>query len=467
MIYSVWNKIHLKLSFTIFSLFIGILILLSIVLNLIFTNFLSSKVHDEANELAAHLSTMLEEQGNSAEQMADFTGVQMYILSSQGRFIESKTSDASIYPNYIWDNRKLLEGKKVEREFTFNNELYLLHGIPVTTNPTVKGIYVISSLENMKDSIQTIRNLLFITGFGALLLALGCIFFLSKRLSNPLLKIESATRQIAKGELNLEIPVETKDEIGSLSQAINDLAKELKQYRDNRSEFFANVSHELKTPITYMEGYADILAKDLVENDEEKKKYLQIISEEARRLNVIINDLFELSKMEEGKIDLKLMSVEPTSIIQRSIDKVQLKAQEKDLTIRSKLSPVPHIFVDSNRLEQIILNLLDNAIRYTAEGYIQVSLTSELEGVVISICDTGPGISTEELPNIFERFYRVEKSRSRAYGGTGLGLSIVQSLVLQQGGTIHVESKIGEGTQFKVMFPSITSSSLKSHSFKI
>ncbi|WP_440176934.1 histidine kinase dimerization/phospho-acceptor domain-containing protein, partial [Bacillus subtilis] len=96
------------------------------------------------------------------------------------------------------------------------------------------------------------------------------------------------------------------------------------------------VSHELKTPITYMEGYADILAKDLVENDEEKKKYLQIISEEARRLNVIINDLFELSKMEEGKIDLKLMSVEPTSIIQRSIDKVQLKAQEKDLTIRSK-----------------------------------------------------------------------------------------------------------------------------------
>ncbi|MGN7309184.1 sensor histidine kinase, partial [Bacillus subtilis] len=95
--------------------------------------------------------------------------------------------------------------------------------------------------------------------------------------------------------------------------------------------------------------------------------------------------------------------------------------------------------------------------RYTAEGYIQVSLTSELEGVVISICDTGPGISTEELPNIFERFYRVEKSRSRAYGGTGLGLSIVQSLVLQQGGTIHVESKIGEGTRFKVMFPSITS----------
>ncbi|WP_258377756.1 sensor histidine kinase [Paenibacillus illinoisensis] len=461
-----WNKIHLKLSFTIFSLFIGILILLSIVLNLIFTNFLSSKVHDEANELAAHLSSMLEEQGTSAEQMADFTGVQMYILSSKGTFIESKASGIPTLPEYIWENDKLLEGQKVEKEFTFNNKLYLLHGIPVTTIPTVKGIYVISSLENMKESIQTIRNLLFIAGIGSLLLAMGCIFFLSKRLSNPLLKIEKATRQIAKGELNLKIPVETKDEIGSLSQAINDLARELKQYRDNRSEFFANVSHELRTPITYLEGYADILAKDLVENEEEKKKYLQIISEEAQRLNVIINDLFELSKMEEGKIDLKLMSVEPTSIIQRSIDKVQLKAQEKDLTIQSKLSPVPHIFVDPNRLEQIILNLLDNAIRYTADGNIQVSLTSEVGGVAINISDSGPGISAEELPFIFERFYRVEKSRSREYGGTGLGLSIVQSLVLQQGGTINVESKIGVGTSFKIFFPPITSS-LKPHSFKL
>ncbi|WP_337035106.1 sensor histidine kinase [Paenibacillus illinoisensis] len=461
-----WNKIHLKLSFTIFSLFIGILILLSIVLNLIFTNFLSSKVHDEANELAAHLSSMLEEQGNSAEQMADFTGVQMYILSSKGTFIESKASGIPTLPEYIWENDKLLEGQKVEKEFTFNNKLYLLHGIPVTTIPTVKGIYVISSLENMKESIQTIRNLLFIAGIGSLLLAMGCIFFLSKRLSNPLLKIEKATRQIAKGELNLKIPVETKDEIGSLSQAINDLARELKQYRDNRSEFFANVSHELRTPITYLEGYADILAKDLVENEEEKKKYLQIISEEAQRLNVIINDLFELSKMEEGKIDLKLMSVEPNSIIQRSIDKVQLKAQEKDLTIQSKLSSVPHIFVDPNRLEQIILNLLDNAIRYTAEGNIQVSLTSEVGGVAINISDSGPGISAEELPFIFERFYRVEKSRSREYGGTGLGLSIVQSLVLQQGGTINVESKIGVGTSFKIIFPPITSS-LKPHSSKL
>jgi signal transduction histidine kinase len=344
----------------------------------------------------------------------------------------------------------------VEKEFTSGNKLYLLHGKPIMdeNNHFTGGVYVVSSLESMKESIRSVRNLLLFSGLGALLLAVGLIFILSKKISNPLLQIVAATRKIAKGELNTRVTVTSKDEIGSLSAAINDLARELQRYRDSRSEFFANISHELRTPITYLEGYADVLAKGLIEDEAEKQKYLNILSQEARRLTYIIQDLFDLAKMEEGKIDLNLETVVPTKLLESSIHKVELKAKEKGLEIVSRLEQVHPIQIDRIRMEQILLNLLDNAIRYTVQGSITVTLAQKEKFVIFEIADSGPGIPEEELPYIFERFYRVEKSRSRQFGGTGLGLSIVQKLVELQGGSIEVKSVVGKGTAFIISFES-------------
>lgn len=453
-----WNRIYLKLGCTIFGLFMVILLLLGFVLNQIFTRFYSTQTHEKANELAAHLSTMLEEKVIPAETMEEFTGVVIFLINDKGEFIS--LSDQGNKPSVnqwpeIWNNEDLLKGRKFEKEFVSKNQLYLLHGIPINnpSDSTIKGIYVISSLESMKDSILTIRWLLVLAGVGTLILALGCIFILSKKLSSPLVKIEEATRKIAKGELDTQLDVMSRDEIGSLAQAINDLAKELKRYRDTRSEFFANISHELRTPVTYMQGYANILSKGYVEGEEEKQKYLYIISEESHRLTVMINDLFELAKMEEGKIELHMELTDPSEVICRSLDKVKFKAQEKELRLTSHLEKVHPIDVDPIRFEQIVLNLLENAIRYTSEGIIRISLTQEKNQVIVAISDSGPGIPKDELPYIFERFYRVEKSRSRQFGGTGLGLSIVQHLVQLQGGNLEVESTLGEGTVFKVLFP--------------
>ncbi|WP_431089160.1 ATP-binding protein [Paenibacillus sp. 8b26] len=455
-----WNKVYLKLSLTMFSLFLVILVLLSIVINQLFSNFYTKKAHEEANELALHLSIMLQDQIYAVETMAEFSEVNIRVVNEQGQFLDmsASTEQKKIqdWPD-VWENTRLLQGKQIEKEFTAGDQLYLLHGIPVNSseNPAIKGIYVVSSLENMKESIRSVRYLIGFAGFGTLLLALGCIFILAKKLSAPLVEMEAATRSIAKGELEVRLPVRSHDEVGSLSGAINDLAMELKRYRDTRSEFFANVSHELRTPVTYLEGYANVLAKGLVDREEEKQQYLHIIADEAHRLTVIINDLFELAKMEEGKITFHLESVDLRRAIEKSVNKVRIKAEQKGLQLVSALETIPLCLVDPVRLEQVILNLLDNAIGYTAEGTIQLTLQQENGFGVIMISDSGSGIPPDELPYIFERFYRVEKSRSRELGGTGLGLAIVQKLVQLQGGTIEVESALARGTVFRLSFPTI------------
>jgi len=455
-----WNRIDLKLGMMIFSLFMVILFILGFVANGIISNFYTKEAHKEANDIATHVTAMLQEHNNSKSDlitMAEFTGVDIFLVDSDGTFMDSTekldTKPTEHFPD-IWEKEKLLQGQMIEKEFMSSNKLYLLHGKPLSmgTQSFTGGVYVVSSLERMKDSLKSVRYLLLYAGLGTLLLALGLIYILSKKLSKPLLQIEAATREIAKGELHTRVNVTSNDEIGSLSTAINDLAQELQRYRDSRSEFFANISHELRTPITYLEGYADVLSKGYIEDDEEKQKYLNIISQEAKRLNIIIQDLFELSKMEEGRIDLNLEFIDLNLLLRSSIHKVEFQAKEKGITIGSHLEQTQSISLDRARMEQVLLNLLDNGIRYTENGSITVRLHQQGKCIMITIEDSGPGIPMDELPYIFERFYRVEKSRSRQHGGTGLGLSIVQKLVELQGGLVEVTSIVGKGTIFKISF---------------
>jgi signal transduction histidine kinase len=306
----------------------------------------------------------------------------------------------------------------------------------------------------MYQSLDIIEKAVILAGIGAVFLALGFTFILSRKLSNPLLEMEKVTRKIAKGDLNTRVSIGTKDEVGSLANAINDLAIELHRYRSNRREFFANISHELRTPITYLEGYANALENNLYQSEEEKKQYLQIIQQESSRLSKLVNDLFELSKMEEGKVALHFEDVDLVEVVENALLKTKMKAKGKGLHLDfTRLVSIPSIYADGLRMEQIVINLLENAIRYTEHGVIKVKLSSDSNTVRLTIEDTGIGIPEEDVPFLFERFYRVEKSRSREFGGTGLGLAIVKHLVKLQGGTISVKSKVRKGTCFELTFP--------------
>src|SRR5699024_1594719 len=302
--------------------------------------------------------------------------------------------------------------------------------------------------------VSKIRDLLILSAVGALFLALGFTFVLSKKMSDPLLEMEQATREIAKGNLDIRVSIPSKDEIGSIGKAINDLALETNRYRSNRREFFANITHELRTPISYLKGYAHVLKQSLYRTEEERLHYLNIIESETERMVRLINDLFDLSKMEEGKIDLQMSTVDLTEVLESALFKVKMEFENKGLTLKTQIDErVPYIEADGIRLEQIFTNLLGNAVRYTEKGYVSVKVWSADRKVDVIIEDTGIGIPEKDLPLVFERFHRVEKSRSRELGGTGLGLSIVKNLVELQNGTILVNSQIGKGTRFKLSFP--------------
>ncbi|WP_226535387.1 two-component system histidine kinase PnpS [Fictibacillus halophilus] len=228
---------------------------------------------------------------------------------------------------------------------------------------------------------------------------------------------------------------------------------ELKKLEQVRKDFVANVSHELKTPITSLKGFAETLLDGAGENEEYRNKFLTIILNESDRLQALIQDLLDLSKSEQG-FHLDLQKVNLEDLVKETIEILLPKAEKKNITLSLSVSGNPMMDGDAPRLKQIIINLVSNSLNYTpADGSIFVHVEEKKEHVKLTVNDTGIGIKESEIPRIFERFYRVDKARSRNSGGTGLGLAIVKHLVEAHHGTIKVESKVGEGSRFILRFP--------------
>lgn len=233
---------------------------------------------------------------------------------------------------------------------------------------------------------------------------------------------------------------------------------EIRRLEKMRSEFVANVSHELKTPIAAVKGFAETLLAGGVADKETERSFLQIILDEGERLNRLIGDILELSKIESKRAPLEYAPVHLKDLFDNIIEMLGTSAAKKHISLKHYIPE--HLFMegDEDRLRQIFVNLLSNAISYTLEGGkvridCEITGTPDEEKIAITVNDTGIGIPKKDLPRIFERFYRVDKARSRSSGGTGLGLSIVKHLVELHQGTIRVESKIGEGSSFILEFP--------------
>jgi len=236
---------------------------------------------------------------------------------------------------------------------------------------------------------------------------------------------------------------------------------EFKRLENIKADFIANVSHELRTPLTAIKGYTETLEEEAFENPQDQKHFLSIIDRHADRLINIVSDLLVLSEV-EGRDALSkenensdFEEVNIDEIIKSSLEALKTKATEKGLEVSFKTTESGHI-ISANRflLEQMFINLIDNAVKYTPEhGKIGIEISSSNEGIRIEIHDTGIGIPKEGLPRIFERFYRVDKTRSRKMGGTGLGLSIVKHIVIIHGGNIEVQSEEGKGSRFTITLP--------------
>ena len=236
----------------------------------------------------------------------------------------------------------------------------------------------------------------------------------------------------------------------------------LKRLENVRKEFVANVSHELRTPLSVIKGYVEALLDEQPPTPEMARQFMETIEKNSRRLEALINDLLTISALESQQAWLDFKRVNPRAAAQAAVEELAAQAARKSITLAVEIpAEVPFASADAERLHQVFLNLLDNAIKYTQDGgRVVISARENAGEIEVCVADNGPGISAEHLPRIFERFYRVDKARSRELGGTGLGLSIVKHIVQAYGGRVWAESsprsergELGHGSRFFFTLP--------------
>ncbi len=229
----------------------------------------------------------------------------------------------------------------------------------------------------------------------------------------------------------------------------------LKKAEKMRIEFVANVSHELRTPLTSIKGYTETLLQDLEDGRPADPEFLKIILKNSDRLLALINDLLDLSAIESGADELHLAELDTQEISSHVVKHLERFARSKETELSIEGMPTT-VFADPKRIEQVLTNLVDNAIKYCpSKSKIKIGWTKESDAVILTVSDNGPGIPAKNMDRLFERFYRLDKGRSREMGGTGLGLSIVKHIMQRHNGSVSVESTVGEGTTFVCRFPTL------------
>ncbi|HHW02370.1 MAG TPA: cell wall metabolism sensor histidine kinase WalK [Thermoanaerobacterales bacterium] len=257
-------------------------------------------------------------------------------------------------------------------------------------------------------------------------------------------------------------PLKRESRIIGLILVLQDITKQF-SLENMRKEFVANVSHELRTPLTTIKSYAETLLDGAMEEPSVARQFMGVINNEAERMTRLVNDLLELSRLDNKETRWDKKPVSPSALLKDVISKMTVSIRKKNLELETDiLQPSPDIFADRDKIEQVFQNILSNAIKYTPEGgKIFIKLESMDGRVRIIFGDTGIGIPKEDLPRLFERFYRVDKTRSRELGGTGLGLSIAKEIVEAHDGSIAIDSELGRGTRVTILLPAVEESAVK------
>ncbi|MBI2874410.1 MAG: HAMP domain-containing protein [Firmicutes bacterium] len=386
-----------------------------------------------------------------AQMMAQFSGDRLAGVDSEGRlrFVFSR----ELEPWARGIPRVLSRGLERARsgELTFGHVTLpseqdaVFAAVPFQDEDGKAGaLFLLAPAGPVAATVGRMRTALFWTAGGAILLSAALALLVSRRIARPLLSMEEASRALARGEFNRKIEVRGSDEIARLGAAINSLAADLHRLETTRREFLANVSHELRSPLAHIRGYSQALEEGMAPNPEEQTRYARIIRAESERLARLVTDLLDLAQLQEGRMPLRPVPTDVGECAASAMEKVSRRAQQGKIRLElSRPERLPELPADPDRIEQIFLNLLDNALAYAPEGgLIEVRVRLENGRVIAKVVDDGPGIPPEQLPLIWERFVGVRRNANRE-GGYGLGLSIVREIVAAHGGETFAESVPG------------------------
>jgi signal transduction histidine kinase len=340
-------------------------------------------------------------------------------------------------------------GSDVPAEILKDGTAMTLDGVLIGTILNVPFKPRFNPAENM--FLQRTNEALLLAVLGALLFTLILGLLLARTLIHPIQALTRAAHNITMGDLEQEVKVDSTDEIGQLADAFNKMSREVARVNNLRRRMTADIAHDLRTPLTVIAGYVESMQDGVLEPTPAR---LSIIYAEIERLQNLVGDLRMLSQVDAGELPLNLQSISPRDLLDRALATFIPQIEMKGISISTNCpETIPNIRVDEARMMQVFSNLLSNALRYTASGgEISLSAESDHDKVILTIKDNGSGISEEDLPNIFDRLYRGDKSRSQS-DETGLGLAIAKGLVLAHGGTIWAESEVGQYAAFHIVLP--------------
>lgn len=453
-----------KLSWKLGILFFAFVLAVEMVL---FVSLYATLVHARIEEEFAQLLARGNSHRNVLEKNSDRTTVEHVVMMESEAETDVVITDArrqivSASSGIVPFARQIIpltNGRSIPREGMMVQTDWKRASHIATVSPIQLGgktsgyVYMFQDTRSIQTMVYKLKHHFVVVGVLSVVITIMTIAFFSRAITMPLLRMKRATEALSQGDFSVRVEVKGDDELAQLGKAIQTLANDLAYLKQERSEFLASISHELRTPLTYVKGYADIARRPhLAEN--ERMKYAAIIYEEAEKIEKMVKDLFELAKLERHSFQIETQPTDLCSFFAKLCEKLRPAFQEKSLSLVCQCPGSVTAAIDQERFEQVMINVLDNARKYAfPRTTVEIVVHPRKREVVVVVSDQGAGIPSEDVPRIFERFYRVDKSRSRMSGGTGLGLSIAKEIIEAHGGTIAAQSEQGKGTTIIITLP--------------
>lgn len=466
-----FKSIFKNLLVTYLTIFITVIATLSLILSVLYSRHIFSEKRTSLENAAYKINLLandyyknrisIKEMDSSLDSMGYITDSKIYLVKLNRQSLDSSQTlkiGEGLEENYLLgDLRKIMNGKTVFRQKQYSDkfDMYMVFtGVPWKTDKGIEGaILLFSPVNHVTDNIARINLVIWLTALFFIVFSTITIYFNSRRISQPVKEIEKAAISLATGENAQDLPVNSQDEIGRLSRTFNYMKNKLLETEKMRRDFIANVSHDLRTPLTSINGFVEGILDGLVK-PEEIKKYLTIVQSETNRLMRLTSDILQLAKIQSGGIAVSKEKLNAWETVNSVIESVKSLSDEKGINFSFNCRDSVFVMADSDKLKQILINIMGNAVQYSPDGgQISINVEDSDSKIRFAISDNGIGIPDDDLPFIFEKFYRVDKSRQSAKGGTGLGLNIAKSLVELHGGSIWASSEPGKGTEIVFELP--------------
>lgn len=386
-------------------------------------------------------------------------GIFAQLVNQNGRPVESDEAFVSfgIPRTNPKEFRKFIQqmqnstDKTVTYRTDFANGIHtVVFGAELVKNGTeTLYLYVSSPLAPVGAAQQVLQNQLLIVSGLALVTAFALSYFIAKKFSKPLTKLSLSAAELATGNYKVVFDEGGYTEINQLASSLNDMTKELSKTDTLRRDLIANVSHDLRTPLTIIKSYAEMIRDISGENSEKRQLHTGVIIDETDRLNLLVSDLLDLSKLESGTAELSYSRFDLSELASNILQGFQLLSEQQGYSFSLEGDSECFVHADVHRIEQAVYNLISNAVNYTGmDKKVSISVKKNEDEVFFSVRDTGVGLSEEEQKRVWERYYKSSRSHCRAWHGTGIGLSIVKNVLDAHGASYGINSKLGSGSEF-------------------